>query len=62
MAETWRWSVLRANLRRILGMPDYQRYVAELRREDPDREVPSEAEHFEAYLAARYGQPPIRCC
>lgn len=54
--------MLRANLRRILGMPDYQRYVAELRREDPDREVPSEAEHFEAYLAARYGQPPIRCC
>jgi len=63
MAESKRsWAELRANLRRVLGMPDYRSYVEQLRREDPDREVPTEAEYFSAYLAARYERPPIRCC
>jgi len=49
-------------LRRILGMPDYPAYVAHLRRCHPGRPVPTEREYFEAYLAARYGNGPSRCC
>ena len=49
-------------LRRVAGMPDYGAYVAHLRRCHPDQPVPSEREFFAAYVSARYGDGPTRCC
>jgi uncharacterized short protein YbdD (DUF466 family) len=49
-------------LRRIAGMPDYAAYVEHFRRCHPDRELPTEREYFEQYVAARYGDGPTRCC
>jgi uncharacterized short protein YbdD (DUF466 family) len=51
-----------AGVRRVAGMPDYAAHVRHLRECHPDRPVPTEREHFEQYLAARYGDGPTRCC
>ncbi len=51
-----------AALRRLVGMPDYQRYVAHLRARHPERPVPSEREYYEEFVRARYGEGPSRCC
>jgi uncharacterized short protein YbdD (DUF466 family) len=53
---------LRSAIRRILGMPDYQRYLAHLRERHPERPVPSEREYYEEFLRARYADGPNRCC
>ena len=49
-------------LRRVAGMPDYEGYVAHLRRCHPDRPVPDRRAFFAEYVAARYGDGPTRCC
>jgi uncharacterized short protein YbdD (DUF466 family) len=49
-------------VRRVAGMPDYEAYVAHLRRCHPGRAVPSEREYYEDYVANRYGDGPTRCC
>ena len=51
-----------ATLRRIVGMPDYETYVAHLRHKHPDCAVPSEGEFFDQYVTARYSGGPTRCC
>lgn len=53
---------LLAALRRVAGMPDYAAHVEHLRRCHPELPVPSEREHFESFLQARYGDGPTRCC
>lgn len=53
---------LLAALRRICGMPDYAAYAAHCRAAHPDRDVPTEREYFAAFVAARYGDGPTRCC
>jgi len=53
---------LLANLRRLLGMPDYDAYVAHLRAHHPDRAVPTEREFYDEYVRARYADGPTRCC
>jgi uncharacterized short protein YbdD (DUF466 family) len=50
------------DLRRVVGMPDYEEYLRHLRQCHPDRPVPSEGEFFELYLRTRYGDGPTRCC
>jgi uncharacterized short protein YbdD (DUF466 family) len=55
-------SALRSAIRRILGMPDYQRYLAPLRDRHPERPVPTEREYYEEFLRARYADGPNRCC
>ncbi len=49
-------------LRRVSGMPDYAVYVAHQRRHHPDQPVPSERDYFTAFVHARYGDGPTRCC
>jgi uncharacterized short protein YbdD (DUF466 family) len=43
-------------------MPDYAAHLEHLRRYHPERPVPSEREYFEAFVTARYGDAPTRCC
>lgn len=53
---------LYAAVRRIVGMPDYDAYVAHLLACHPGATVPSEREYFDQYLKARYENGPTRCC
>jgi uncharacterized short protein YbdD (DUF466 family) len=49
-------------LRRVAGMPDYEAYVAHLRRRHPERPVPDRRTFYAEYVAARYADGPTRCC
>ena len=51
-----------AILRRVVGMPDYETYVAHLVQKHPGCAVPSEREFFDQYVTARYSGGPTRCC
>lgn len=60
LRATWRWLVQTGRL--IVGVPDYDLYVAHLRRHHPDR-VPMTREAFFAdRVQARYGRGSSRCC
>jgi uncharacterized short protein YbdD (DUF466 family) len=49
-------------VRAIAGMPDYEAYVAHLRRCHPERPVPSERRFYDEFVESRYGDGPTRCC
>jgi uncharacterized short protein YbdD (DUF466 family) len=49
-------------LRRMAGMPDYERFVDHRRRHHANEPMPSEREYFAEYVTARYGDSPTRCC
>jgi uncharacterized short protein YbdD (DUF466 family) len=51
-----------ATVRRISGMPCYDEYVRHLQRCHPGHPIPTEAEFFDAYVAARSGADATRCC
>jgi uncharacterized short protein YbdD (DUF466 family) len=51
-----------AAFRHIVGMPDYDAYVAHVRACHPGAAVPSEREYFDQYVRARYESGPTRCC
>lgn len=51
-----------ATLRRVAGMPDYQAYLAHHGAHHPQTAPQSEREYFAAFVAARYGNGPTRCC
>ncbi len=54
---------LRQTGRLMCGVPDYEGYVAHLRRHHPDRPVPSYEEFFRQRQDARYGKNGnARCC
>ena len=54
---------LRRTGRLMCGIPDYDGYVAHLRRHHPDRPVPSYEEFFRQRQEARYGKNGnARCC
>ena len=54
---------LRRAARLMCGIPDYDGYVAHLRRHHPERPVPSYAEFFRERQDARYGRSGnARCC
>jgi uncharacterized short protein YbdD (DUF466 family) len=61
---TLRSSVLRlaAVLRRIVGVPDYDRYLAHMRRRHPGDAVLSPDAFARDALARRYDRPGSRCC
>ena len=49
-------------IRRIIGAPDYDGYVAHVRTHHPERTPLTEDEFRRARLSARYSQPGSRCC
>ena len=59
-ASLWRDAVRLG--RRIIGVPDYDTYVAHLREHHPDRKVPTYAEFFAERQQARYRGGGGRCC
>ena len=48
--------------RRLIGVPDYDTYVAHLRAHHPERTIPSYAEFFLERQEARYRGGGGRCC
>lgn len=48
--------------RRLIGVPDYDTYVAHLRAHHPERPVPSYAAFFRERQEARYRGGGGRCC
>jgi uncharacterized short protein YbdD (DUF466 family) len=58
--EAWRRWV--SGARRILGVPDYDAYIAHLRARHPERTVPTRAEFFADRLRTRYRDGAGRCC
>lgn len=57
-------SIARATdvLRRIIGVPDYERYVAHLEACHPGTTPMSRQEFFKQDWDKRYSQPGSRCC
>lgn len=55
-----RW--LREIVRLMCGVPDYDFYVAHLRRRHPERPVPTYEEFFAERQRARYDRGRGRCC
>ncbi len=53
---------LAQSLRLMVGVPDYDGYVAHLRRMHPEREPMSYAAFFRERQQARYGGGSGRCC
>lgn len=51
-----------AVVRRMIGAPDYDRYVAHMRERQPDRAPLPRREFMASYLSARYDRPGSRCC
>lgn len=56
------WSFLAQTARLIVGVPDYDRYVAHMRRSHPDTPPMSREAFFVNRLDARYGRGASRCC
>jgi uncharacterized short protein YbdD (DUF466 family) len=53
---------VRAVVHAIMGVPDYDRYVAHLRERHPDCPVPSRRDFERERMSARYERPGSRCC
>jgi uncharacterized short protein YbdD (DUF466 family) len=51
-----------AVLRRIIGVPDYDTYLAHVRTAHPGREPMSKEEFERCRLEAKYSRPGQRCC
>ena len=49
-------------LRRVIGAPDYERYLAHVSRRHPDLVPLSRDEFARDALARRYDRPGSRCC
>jgi len=56
------WSDCRAAARRIIGIPDYEAYIAHLRTRHPDQPIPTREAFFAERQRARYGRGGGRCC
>ncbi len=48
--------------RQIIGVPDYENYLAHLRAHHPGRALPTYAEFFNERQQARYKNGGGRCC
>lgn len=49
-------------VRRVVGVPDYEIYLAHVREMHPDREPMSRAEFEKSRLHDKYSRPGQRCC
>lgn len=64
-ADTPRASIgarIAAVIQRIIGVPDYERYVRHVRERHPGTEPMSRDEFHRERLASRYSKPGARCC
>lgn len=57
-----RLAVVARTLRRIVGAPDYESYVAHMRRHRPGEPLLSPDAFALERLEARYSRPGSRCC
>ena len=60
LQQFWRRAVQTARL--AIGVPDYDTYVLHLRRNHPEREIPSYEEFFRQRQDARYKNGGSRGC
>ena len=51
-----------AVVRRVVGVPDYERYVAHVRECHPGTEPMSQRQFEESRLYDKYSRPGQRCC
>ncbi|HYV97271.1 MAG TPA: YbdD/YjiX family protein [Gemmatimonadaceae bacterium] len=49
-------------VRRIVGVPDYEAYVAHVRAHHPDEEPLSQSAFIEKCWDEKYSRPGTRCC
>lgn len=56
------WALLVQTGRLIVGVPDYDRYVAHVRRVHPEATPMNREDFFANRLQARYGRGASRCC
>ena len=49
-------------IRRIIGVPDYDCYLAHIQRFHPDMDPVSRTDFAREALSARYSRPGARCC
>ena len=63
MRSAMRWARRAADVvRRVIGVPDYERYLTHMRQRHPER-VPLGRDQFLAErMQARYERPGSRCC
>jgi uncharacterized short protein YbdD (DUF466 family) len=57
-----RLQAIAATLRRVMGAPDYDRYLAHVRAHHPGQEPMSQEEFLRCRLEDRYNKPGSRCC
>ena len=60
LRRAWRDAVRTARL--AVGVPDYDAYVAHVRRRHPDRTPMDPRTFFRERIEARYGRGRSRCC
>jgi uncharacterized short protein YbdD (DUF466 family) len=56
------WALAVQTARLIVGVPDYDVYLAHMRRLHPDKTPMSRDEFFGERMQARYGRGASRCC
>lgn len=56
------WALAVQTARLIVGVPDYDLYLAHMRRTHPDRVPMGREEFFAERMQARYGRGGTRCC
>lgn len=56
------WAMAVQTARLIVGVPDYDVYLAHMRRAHPDKTPMSREEFFAERMQARYGRGASRCC
>jgi uncharacterized short protein YbdD (DUF466 family) len=62
-AEAQAWLRRAADIvRRVIGVPDYERYLAHVRECHPGAEPMSRDEFARERLKSRYERPGSRCC
>jgi uncharacterized short protein YbdD (DUF466 family) len=49
-------------IRRVIGVPDYDRYVSHLRSHHPNARPMTQDEFIRQRQADRYSKPGARCC
>lgn len=56
------WALVVQTARLIVGVPDYETYLAHMRRTHPQATPMTREAFFEERMRARYGRGASRCC